>query len=108
MAATQVIGRAEFKRLVILVDEHDKILVRGNGEPSLQEDVRNIFKMVEELVNEKTERKQRAEEEAKYRRRAWMTPLIASAVSAAFGVGGTLLLFYIRFAPLLDRIAEGR
>jgi len=50
MARVTLMATSEALRIVKgMVDEHDKILVRGNGDPSLQEDVRTIKRFMASL-----------------------------------------------------------
>ena len=89
--------------------EHDKILVRGNGVPSLQENVRNLAKAMNDFMDdvrnerekrekfEIEERKRKAEEANKFK---WLgigigTPLLLTFL-------GQAIVFYVRVYPLIQ------
>ena len=64
--------------------EHDKILVRGNGVPSLQESVRVLTKLITDfIVTHEAGKKERQDENKKLK---WfvIAALIAQAVELAF------------------------
>jgi hypothetical protein len=96
-------------RLEKLVDEHDKILVKGNGKPSLQETVRNVEKLVTELADarkQETADRTAAETDQKiWARRAWLNPLIASVVTGFVMVIEQGVWYMVQIKPMLDRLA---
>ena len=50
MAKATTASNSEAIRIIkALVDQHDKIIVRGNGEPSLLEDVRTIKRFCDSI-----------------------------------------------------------
>lgn len=74
-----------------LLSEHDKILVRGNGEPSLQEKLRNI----EAYIREDRENR-------KYYSRLFIS--IALTNVAALVIAS--LIWFIKILPVLDSITK--
>ena len=68
-----------------MLKEHDIILVRGNGKPSLQEDVRNLLEFAKSL-------------------KFWMTTIAIAFISQFIAVGVTLILAVIKLLPLLEKL----
>lgn len=79
----------ELSILKPLVLEHDKILVRGNGEPSIQERMRNIERYIAE-----------EKEQRKYYFR--LTVSIAFTNIAALVIAAAIWI--MRIAPILEKI----
>jgi len=75
----------ELIRLRNMTEEHDKILVRGNGKPSMQEDVRNLLTFVKSL-------------------RWWMTAIAVAFLGQFIAVGISMVVTIIRLEPLLEKI----
>lgn len=81
----QVAG--ELSELKDLYKEHDKILIRGNGVPSLQEEIRTIKKFIESL-------------------RFWMTAFALAFIGQFVAVGVTMVIIIIQALPYLKMIAD--
>lgn len=88
--------------------EHDKILIRGNGVPSLQETVRVMGKAVHEFVDEvRVERKRRNEEEAveavrqRDERTRWKWTFIGLALTIVPAFLWQVIVFWVQIAPTL-------
>lgn len=88
--------------------EHDKILIRGNGVPSLQETVRVMGKAVHEFVDEvRVERKRRNEEEAveavrqRDERTRWKWTFIGLALTIVPAFLWQIIVFWVQIAPTL-------
>lgn len=74
-----------------LLAEHDKILVRGNGEPSLQEKLRNI----EAYIREDRENR-------KYYSRLFISIAITNIVALI----AASLIWFIKIYPVLEKVIE--
>ena len=73
--------------------EHDKILVRGNGTPSLQEIVRTLSSKVDALVTSiETERKKKEEDKTK-----WKWALIGVGLPASLMFILQFIVFWVKF-----------
>lgn len=70
-------------KMQLEIEAHDKILVTGNGEPSLQERIRNL----ESFVNSQ-----------KY----WLRLVAGALVLQTVTFGVTAAVYFFRFLPLLD------
>lgn len=68
------------------VHKHEKILIEGNGEPSLQERVRNL----ETYINS-----------TKY----WIRFLAGAILLQTISFGAAAIIYFIRLYPLLDKLA---
>ena len=79
-----------------MVKDHDRILVRGNGEPSMQENVRTVQKDIEEIKKFLKEEKQT---------RAAYLKLIVGIVAGQLLAGiVTVAIYIVRVAPYIDEI----
>jgi hypothetical protein len=79
-----------------LVDAHDKILVRGNGEPSLQEVVRGVQKFIADLQKEKEE----AKDDRKFYARLVIGFAITNILSILFGA----LIWFVSIYPAVQQV----
>ena len=86
--------------------EHDKILIRGNGVPSLQEVVRNLTTNVSNFIVEvRDERKRRNEEDAAETKRKrdemnrWKWTFIGLAVAVVPAFLWQVVVFWVKIAP---------
>jgi len=70
-----------------LVHDLDKIVVRGNGKPSLQEDVRTTLKFVHNL-------------------QWWMTTIAVTFIAQFVAVSVAMALTIIQLLPILSTIAD--
>lgn len=77
----------EFKAMQKTVETHDKILVTGNGNPSLQEDVRNIKEFIKSV-------------------KFWMTALAMAFIGQFVAIGVTVVVVVIQALPYLKAVAE--
>lgn len=66
-------------------EEHDKILVRGNGKPSLQEDVRSLLNFVKGI-------------------RFWLTALALAFMGQFIAVGIGMIITFIQLIPVLENL----
>lgn len=66
--------------------EHDKILVRGNGVPSLQEDVRNI----KGYINEQ---------------KMWIKAIALLFLGQFVAVGVSMVVLFIQVIPILQKLS---
>ena len=78
--ATLVMQSAEIKELQQNFHELDKILIRGNGKPSLMEDMRNVLEFVKSI-------------------RFWMTALALAFISQFAAVTVMGIITIIRLMP---------
>ena len=79
-----------------MVDEHDKILVRGNGEPSMQEDMRTVQKDIAKILTHFEDQK---------KARASYLKLFIGLVGAQLLAGIVMAaVYFIRVSPYLDEI----
>lgn len=69
------------------VEALDKIVVRGNGKPSLQEDVRTTLKFV-------------------YNLQWWMTTIAVTFIAQFVAVSVAMVLTLVRLLPILTEIAN--
>lgn len=91
----------QVKGMAKQVDDHDKILVRGNGEPSLQETVRNVQKFIADLQKEKEE----AKDDRKFYARLVIGFAITNVLSIAFGA----VIWFVNIYPAIQAvIASGK
>lgn len=80
-----------------ILDSHDKILVRGNGVPSLQEIVRGMNSNIEEFMA--SERRQKEDRISELRKWKWL--IFGTIVPGFIVLVGQALIFYIRVLPML-------
>lgn len=73
------------------VEEHDKILIRGNGEPSLQEKLRGIEKYMEE-----------DRENRKYYSRLFISITASNVIAIIIA----FVIWIVRIVPVLEKISE--
>jgi len=66
--------------LANLFQEHDKILVRGNGKPSMQEDVRNLTVFIKSI-------------------KFWMTALALAFIGQFAAVGLAMVIYVLKSMP---------
>lgn len=76
-----VLQNVEIKELQDSLREMDKILVRGNGKPSLMEDVRNLLAFVRSL-------------------RFWLTALAIAFIGQFAAVTITMIIAVVRLIPV--------
>lgn len=91
-----------------LLGYHDKILVRGNGVPSLQETVRtlsnNMSEFIAEVRNERIRREIKEEEERKKVEENWQwwkRFLFGIGVPIVIMFLGQMITFYVKVYPLI-------
>lgn len=84
----------------LLLVDHDKILVRGNGVPSLQETVRVLAKTMTDFISEAQSEKKVRREEARH----WKWLLIGIGVPAVVSFLGQAIVFWVRVVPIMDTI----
>lgn len=72
--------------LVKLVDEHDKILIRGNGQPSLQEEVRGLKAYITE-------------------QKTWIKAIALLFLGQFITVGISMIVLFIRVLPILQKLS---
>src|SRR5574340_918904 len=87
MTATEIAIR--LKAVERDVDEHDKILIRGNGEPSLQENMRTVLKYIE-----------KEDESRKFYSRLLVGAVLTNLVSLALAT----FIWFVRIYPVLERL----
>jgi len=94
----------------VLLLEHDKILVRGNGVPSLQENVRVLAQSFKDFVievrEERAKRIQGEEEEKKRKKEElnkWKWALIGIVLPGVAVILGQALVFWVQLAPILSK-----
>lgn len=75
------------ERMDELVIEHDKILVRGNGKPSIQEDVRNLVLFSTSI-------------------KFWMTTIAVTFLAQFLAVGVGLVITVLQIAPAVQHILK--
>jgi hypothetical protein len=73
------------KDMDILLKDLDKILVRGNGKPSMQEDVRTLVTFYKNT-------------------QFWMTTLAVAFIAQFIAVGTGMTVIFIRAIPLLNEM----
>jgi len=81
-----------------MVDSHDKILVRGNGEPSLQEDMRSVQKDIAKILKQ-LEDDQRSRE-------AYLKLFVAMVGAQLLAGVIAVAVYIIRIAPYVDEIVR--
>jgi hypothetical protein len=93
----------------IMTKEHDKILIRGNGTPSLQETVRSLSGSLKTYIDEaRIERERRAtlEKDEAERKRIemlkWKWAIIAFGFATFPPLVWSLIVFWVRVAPVLE------
>lgn len=86
--------------VIPMIQEHDKILIRGNGEPSLQERMRNIDAYIKE---EKRLREERAKEE-KDNRNFYFRLFVTVAFTNFVTLVGAAAVWFMKIYPLLQNI----
>jgi len=90
MATTKELERILNQDIKPLLSEHDKILVRGNGEPSLQEKLRGI----ENYIREDREN-----------RRYYSRLFISIAVTNFAALLFASIVWFVKILPLLDKLS---
>jgi len=81
---------AEIERIYIpRIEEHDKILVRGNGEPSLQEQMRGIQSYIKE-----------DRENRKYYSRLFITVALTNIISLMIAA----FVWFIKIYPVIEKL----
>ena len=92
-----------------LLIEHDKILVRGNGAPSLQEVVRTLSESLTAFMQSyKVERdeirikKQEEEKERKDEARWWKRTIIGFGLPITIAFVGQFIVFWVKVAPIIS------
>lgn len=85
----------EIERIVIedikpMLAEHDKILIRGNGEPSLQEKLRGIESYIKE-----------DRENRKYYSRLFISIAVTNIAALLFAS----IVWFVKILPILDKIS---
>ena len=94
--------REEVNALRQMYNEHDKILVRGNGTPSLQELYRNLARTVTEYIESQKANEERARIEAnKFK---WV--LIGAGVPLLIGFMLQAGVFFFKIYPLLEKLSN--
>ena len=83
----RIIINERLEKLETTVEDLDKIVVRGNGKPSLQEDVRTTLKFV-------------------YNLQWWMTTIAVTFIAQFVAVSAAMVLTIIRILPILSEIAN--
>jgi len=86
--------------VIPMIQEHDKILIRGNGEPSLQERMRNIDAYIKE---EKATREKRETEERE-NRNFYFRLFVTVAVTNFATLAAAALVWFLKIYPLLQNI----
>lgn len=76
---------------VPMCKEHDKILVRGNGEPSLQEHMRTVLKFIKE------------EEES---RKFWSRLVLGALATNMIGLGVAAFMWFVKIYPVIERLSR--
>lgn len=90
--------RAEHKEDREMMREHDKILVRGNGVPSLQETVRILAKSMNDYFEEvKQEKADKKKEATTFK---WL--LIGAGIPLLLTFIGQAVIFYVKIYPMLQ------
>jgi hypothetical protein len=77
----------EIAALRKLYDAHDIILVRGNGKPSIQEDVRNLLGFMKSM-------------------NFWMTAIALAFLGQFIAVGVTMIITIVQILPFLKDITK--
>lgn len=98
MSLTVAQLNADYQDTKQLVKEHDVILVRGNGEPSLREDMRTVKRDVEEI-------KKYLEDEKKTRQ-GYMKLFVGIIVAQFLAGLVSAAVLLIRIAPYIEGITS--
>lgn len=72
-----------------LVQEHDKVLIRGNGEPSLLEEMRNVKRYIED---------------EKENRRYYIRLITGIAATNVIALIFAAIAWFIKILPVLEQI----
>jgi hypothetical protein len=103
--------KKEQERLEARQDVIDKILIRGNGVPSLQETVRTLERSLTDFINdtrlERTKREENEKEERRKRdeeRTRWRWAIIPIALSAFIAFAYQFFVFWVKIAPVIESI----
>lgn len=88
------------EEILPLLKEHDKILVRGNGEPSLQERMRNI----DTYIREEKEAREKRENEERENRNFYFRLFVTVAVTNFVTLVGAAVVWFMKIYPLLQNI----
>lgn len=83
----RILVNERLEKVETLVHDLDKIVVRGNGKPSLQEDVRTTLKFVSSL-------------------QWWMTTIAVTFMAQFVAVSVAMVLTLVRVLPILTEIAD--
>jgi len=75
----------------------DKIIVRGNGTPSLQEVVRALSKTLTEFLDEVKEEKKNKKDEAN--KLKWL--ILGIGIPALLGYAAQAVIFWVRVFPII-------
>lgn len=94
--------REEVNALRVMYNEHDKILVRGNGVPSLQEMYRNLARTVTEFIENQKQREERDRVESN--KLKWI--LIGAGVPLIIGFSLQVIVFFFKIYPLLVTLSK--
>lgn len=90
--------RAQQQENTDMLREHDKILVRGNGVPSLQETVRTLAKTMNDYLEEVKQEKLDKKKEATTLK--WL--LIGAGLPLLLAFIGQAVVFYVKIYPMLQ------
>lgn len=83
----RILVNERLEKVENLVHDLDRIVVRGNGKPSLQEDVRTTLKFVSSL-------------------QWWMTTIAVTFMAQFVAVSVAMVLTLVRVLPILTEIAD--
>jgi hypothetical protein len=72
-----------------MTSQHQEILVTGNGEPSIRDQVRSISETIKEW-------------------KSWIKWFIMLLITQAVAVFAAIIVGYIKFLPLLEQIANNQ
>lgn len=108
-AVTTTMIHNDLMEVKVMLHEHDKILIRGNGEPSLREQFRSLDKKITEYIAMQAEkdkqsaayRDQRIREQMEERR--WWKRAIVSAIIGA--LVPQIILGFVYY-PLLEKLVK--
>ena len=98
--ATASKNRELIDSMYIMLKEHDKILIRGNGIPSLTEDMRSVRRDLQEIIDNFGVYKKEEKESRQYWTRLIVGVLIGQVATGIVAVAVML----IRYAPVLEKI----
>lgn len=103
--------KRDYTKLEERQDYVDKILVRGNGVPSLQETVRTLSKTVDDFISDiKVERIKREDAEKEKRRKnaeersRWKWSILGIVIPAGMLFLYQFFVFWVKIAPVIENL----